>query len=146
MPRQMVEILTGFMVKTYQEVYPQGRFEHLPQTVAQFFSSDTPVWWIETVENRQGEGGRQPVACIWLGNAIDQVYGDRCAHVLLLYVEPNHRRQGLATALMTTASAWATHRGDRQLGLQVFGVSEAAMQLYQKLGYQTQSLWMVKAL
>ncbi|HEY9801388.1 MAG TPA: GNAT family N-acetyltransferase, partial [Leptolyngbyaceae cyanobacterium] len=85
-----------------------------------------------------------PVACLWMGNAIDQIKGDRHAHIFLLYVVPEHRRRGIATALMDCAENWAKKRGDRQIGLQVFQSNAIALNLYNHLGYQTQSLWMVK--
>lgn len=132
--------LVEFMVKTYQELHPEGSFGHLQSTVEQFLSSDTPFWLVDVAP------GSPPVACLWLGNAIDQMRGDRCAHVLLLYVEPEHRRNGLGSALLAMAERWAQQRGDRQLGLQVFATSEAALHLYQKRGYQTQSVWMVREL
>jgi GNAT superfamily N-acetyltransferase len=132
--------LVEFMVKTYQELYPEGNFGHLQLTVEQFLSPDTPFWLVDVAS------GSPPVACLWLGNAVDQMRGDRCAHVLLLYVEPQYRRNGLGSALLAMAERWAQNRGDRQLGLQVFATSEAALQLYQKRGYQTQSLWMVRKL
>jgi len=96
-----------------------------------------------------GKGGQTTyewVACLWLGNAVDQVYGDRHAHIFLLYVVPEHRRRGVGTALMCHAEGWAKARGDRQIGLQVFEVNQSAMNLYRNLGYQTQSLWMLKPL
>ena len=34
---------------TYQELYPQQSFDHLAQTVEAYFSSQTPLWWIEQV-------------------------------------------------------------------------------------------------
>jgi len=81
-----------------------------------------------------------------VGNAIDQIGGSRHAHIFLLYVVPEHRRQGIGTALMRYVENWAIQRGDRQLGLQVFQSNQAALNLYNQLGYQTQSLWMVKSL
>jgi ribosomal protein S18 acetylase RimI-like enzyme len=87
-----------------------------------------------------------PVACLWVGNAIDQVSGDRHAHIFLLYVVPEHRRQGIGKALMQYVEKWAIARGDRQIGLQVFQSNQPALNLYNQLGYQTQSLWMLKEL
>ena len=81
-----------------------------------------------------------------MGNAIDQVRGDRHAHIFLLYVEPEHRRRGIGTALLRYLENWAIQRGDRQIGLQVFQSNQAALNLYNQLGYETQSLWMVKSL
>ena len=81
-----------------------------------------------------------------IGNAIDQVRGDRHAHIFLLYVVPEHRRIGIGTALMRYVESWARTKGDRQIGLQVFESNKAALNLYNQLGYQTQSLWMIKSL
>jgi ribosomal protein S18 acetylase RimI-like enzyme len=86
------------------------------------------------------------VACLWLGNTVDQVKGDRHAHIFLLYVIPEHRRKGIGSALMRHAEDWARARGDRQIGLQVFQSNQAARSLYHQLGYQTQSFWMLKSL
>ena len=83
---------------------------------------------------------------MWLGNAIDQQQGDRHSYVLALYVAPDHRRRGIATALLQQAQGWATARGDRQMGLQVFAANPGAIALYRKLGYQTHALWLTKSL
>ena len=81
-----------------------------------------------------------------MGNSIDQVRGDRHAHIFLLYVVSEHRRRGVGKALMQYVENWAITRGDRQIGLQVFKSNQPALNLYNQLGYQTQSLWMVKSL
>ena len=139
-----------FIKLAYQELFPeQEDFSHLARTVKQYLSKETPLWWVDA--DQVATSGslpveRQPVACIWLGNAIDQVEGDRHAHVFLLYVMPEHRRQGIGSALMRHAEDWARARGDRQIGLQVFQSNQPAVNLYDRLGYKTQSLWMVKPL
>ncbi|MEH2096977.1 GNAT family N-acetyltransferase [Nostoc sp.] len=163
-------LLLKFMQRTYQDLFPNKDFSHLEQTVKQYFSSDTPLWWVEE-EGEQGEQGEQgdkgtrgqgdkgnnytqfpipnsqfPIACLWVGNAIDQVQGNRHAHIFILYVVPEHRRRGIGTALMRYVENWAIQRGDRQIGLQVFQSNKPALNLYNQLGYQTQSLWMVKFL
>ncbi len=148
--------LVQFLQRSYQELFPEQNYAHLAQTVEKYFSSETPLWWVECVGNA-GEDTAQSasqevrkhsdwVGCLWLGNAIDQVYGDRHAHVFLLYVMPQHRRRGIGTALMRHAESWAKKRGDRKIGLQVFQANQPAVNLYHQLGYQTQSLWMVKPL
>jgi ribosomal protein S18 acetylase RimI-like enzyme len=81
-----------------------------------------------------------------VGNSIDQVRGDRHAHIFLLYVVSEHRRRGIGKALMEYVENWAMTRGDRQIGLQVFKSNQPALNLYNQLGYETQSLWMVKSL
>lgn len=136
-------MLVKFMQKTYQEVFAAQDFSHLARTVEQYFSQETPLWWVQSENLNQR---RSPVACLWVGNAIDQVIGDRHAHIFLLYVAPEHRRRGIATALMGQLENWAAARGDRQIGLQVFQANSNALNLYNQLGYQGQSLWMVKPL
>ncbi|WP_321206822.1 GNAT family N-acetyltransferase [Tolypothrix tenuis] len=152
-------LLVKFMQRSYQDIFPQADFSHLAQTVEQYFSSKTPLWWVEEAEGaeeaEEAEGEKKilspsspssPVACLWVGNAIDQVTGTRHAHIFLLYVLPEYRRRGIGTALMKYVENWANQRGDRQLGLQVFQSNQPALNLYHQLGYQTQSLWMVKSL
>lgn len=145
-------LLLKFMQQTYQDLFPNEDFSHLEQTVKQYFSSDTPLWWVEE-EREQGSNKESlfcaplpTIACLWVGNAIDQVQGNRHAHIFILYVAPEHRRRGIGTALMRYVENWATQRGDRQIGLQVFQSNKPALNLYNQLGYQTQSLWMVKFL
>jgi len=133
-------LLVKFMQRTYRELSPGGNFAHLAETVDLYFSRETPLWWVER------QGVLDPIACLWMGVAVDQVWGDRHAHIFLLYVVPTERRQGIGSALMQFVEAWARERGDRQISLQVFTSNQAALELYRTLGYQTQSHWMVKPL
>ncbi len=157
-------LLVKFMQLSYQELCHEQNFSHLGRTVEQYFSKETPLWWVDFVGKEQGDkkakgsegepppaslassASPAPVACLWVGNAVDQVTGDRHAHIFLLYVKPDYRRQGIGKALMRYVENWALSRGDRQIGLQVFGSNTPALNLYQQLGYATQSLWMVKHL
>lgn len=143
------------MQRTYQDLSPGQDFSHLARTVEQYLSKETPLWWVDFGGEGQDESNLlplasrllpQPVACLWVGNAIDQVRGDRHPHIFLLYVKPEHRRRGVGKALMRYVENWAIAKGDRQIGLQVFQSNSSAINLYNQLGYQTQSLWMVKSL
>lgn len=156
-------LLLRFLTRSYQESFPaahtpdssaaaiQNRndFSHLAATIDRYFSLETPLWWVAP-EDESARGGaasyRPKIACLWMGNAIDQVNGDRYAHIFLLYVVPEHRRRGIGSALMKQAQQWAAARGDRQIGLQVFCHNRAALDLYRRLGYREQSLLMVKKL
>ncbi len=135
--------LVKFMQQTYQERSPDQDFSHLSQTVRQYLTEQTPFWLVERFAPDNQEV-LNPMGCLWLGNAIDQVTGDRYTHILLLYVEPAHRRQGIGSALIAHAENWAQKRGDRQIGLQVFCDNHAGLNLYQNLGYQAQSFSMLK--
>ncbi|NET08128.1 MAG: GNAT family N-acetyltransferase [Symploca sp. SIO2B6] len=149
--RRQRATLVKFIQLSYQELFPeQDDFSHLAETVEKYFSQETPLWLVNKAEVVTSElpssNYTQPVACLWMGNAIDQVKGDRYAHIFLLYVMPEYRRQGIGSVLMRHAEDWVRARGDRQLGLQVFPNNQPALNLYHRLGYQTQSLWMVKNL
>jgi ribosomal protein S18 acetylase RimI-like enzyme len=133
-------LLVKFMQRTYEELYPDQSFAHLAQTVEMHLTAETLLWWV------RAEGETSPIACLWIGNATDQIVGDRHAYIFLLYVSPEHRHRGIGSALMLRAESWAKKRGDRQIGLQVFNDNQPALNLYQKLGYQPHSLWMVKPL
>lgn len=129
------------MQRTYQELYPEQRLAHLAYTVEQHLSANASLWWVEPIPAPQ-----LPIACLWLGRAIDQVTGNRHTYVFLLYVNPEHRKRGVGSALMHHAEAWAKQQGDRQIGLQVFHHNQPALNLYNRLGYEVQSLTLVKPL
>lgn len=134
------------MQRTYQDIFPNQDFSHLSKTVEQYLSSETPLWWVNFTDTETLTQESSPVACLWMGNAIDQITGQRHAHLFLLYVVPEHRRRGVGKALMEYAQTWARARGDKQIGLQVFSSNTPALNLYNQLGFQTQSLWMIKPL
>lgn len=138
-------LLVEFMQRTYQELCPGRNFDHLAQTVEQYFSEQTPYWWVQ-VEFSSTNRLAQAVACLWLGHAVDQVRGDRHTHIFLLYVAPEHRRHGIGSALVHYTEEWARARGEQQIGLQVFQFNHTALAFYRSLGYQPQALWMVKPL
>jgi ribosomal protein S18 acetylase RimI-like enzyme len=129
--------LLKFLRITYEEIFPGNSLTHLNDTVEQYFSRDTPLWWVLTPAQLR-------IGCLWLGSAIDQSSGIRHAHIFLLYVKPEHRRQGIAKALMQVSETWAQQRGDRQISLQVFADNRPAVQLYEALGYHTESYSMLK--
>ncbi len=148
-------LLLKFMNCTYRELSPNGCFSHLADTIEQYFSNQTPLWWVEvgcqegSPENNTPFSPLQsisPIACLWMGNAVDQLQGQRIAHIFLLYVHPDHRRRKIGSALITHAENWAKKRGSQQISLQVFSHNQPALNLYQKLGYQTQSISMLKSL
>ncbi|MGB6298329.1 MAG: GNAT family N-acetyltransferase [Rivularia sp. (in: cyanobacteria)] len=144
-------LLVKFMQRTYQDMFGRQDFSHLSQTVGQYLSPDTPLWWVEHSAQKKEQVDidifpTRPIACLWMGNAIDQISGLRHAHIFLLYVTPSHRRKGIGTALMQYAENWAKQRGDNQIALQVFQTNTPALNLYNQLGYQIQSLWMIKPL
>jgi len=133
-------LLYKFLQLTYRELFPDlQNFSSLGETVEQLFANTTPLWWVDTPTG-------EAIGCLWLGTAIDQSLGERYSQIFLLYVVPDHRRRGIGKALVQQGEIWAKRRGDRQIGLQVFVDNQKAINLYQNLGYKTQSLLMIKSL
>jgi GNAT superfamily N-acetyltransferase len=135
--------LLRFLQVTYQELYPhQQDYQHLQFTVDRYFTHQTPVWFVTTIERDRP----MQIACIWVGIAIDQITGNRHPNIFLLYVDPVYRRQGIGRALMQHIEMWAKTQGYTQIGLQVFTTDRPAIELYQKLGYQSRSISMMREL
>lgn len=136
-----VASLLQFLQVTYRELYPQQQdYQHLEFTVDRYFTPQTPLWFV------LAEDGAVQIACMWVGIAIDQITGKRHPNIFLLYVEPAYRRQGIARALMQNVERWAKSQGYTQIGLQVFTTDRPAISLYEKLGYRTRSISMMREL
>jgi GNAT superfamily N-acetyltransferase len=133
-------IVVKFMERTYSELNPQQPISHLAATVDRYLGRETPLWWVTTTANPSDS----PVAGLWLGQATDQRSGVLHPYVLLLYVVPDHRRRGIAMALLMVAETWAQQQGHRQISLQVFSDNQAAQALYTSLGYQPEAVLMKK--
>lgn len=132
-------VLLKFLLQAYQEHYPTHSFQHLETTLEQYWSEQTPVWFVE-------HDNSCPVGCLWIGSGYEQVTGDRYSHIFLIYVAPEHRCQGLGQRLLFHAEGWAKARGDNALGLQVFVDNSIAQALYNKMGYQPRSTFLFKQL
>ncbi|MDJ1183860.1 GNAT family N-acetyltransferase [Roseofilum casamattae] len=144
--------LVKFMHQTYAELFPGQDFSHLNQAIDLHFSQTTPLWWVEKAEDPEisdflsSTPRAEPVGCLWMGRAVDQINGAQHSHIFLLYIIPEHRRQGLGSALMERAETYAKQAGEQQMSLQVFCDNQPAIALYDKLGFQSLSTWMVKRL
>ena len=132
-------LLLKFLHRSYREAYPEAGFAHLQNTLYNYFTADTPLWW---ARNKAGV----VVGCLWLGSSIDQITGDRHSHIFLIYVLPNYRRRGIGSALMQIAEDHAKAQGDRQITLQVFTVNETAQRLYENRDFHPHAVLMSKSL
>jgi N-acetylglutamate synthase len=65
---------------------------------------------------------RGHVSGLWLGLAT-------------IWVDPGHRRRGIATAMMRALGHWAARRGARQVYLQVAAANADAIAAYERLGF-----------
>ena len=139
--------LVKFMQRAYRDLGATETGDHLADTVSRHFTASSKLWWLIGPQSFLSSGlpglqRHEPVGCLWLGESIDQRNGCRQAYVFLLYVAASHRRKGLGSALMQHAHYWAKEQNYQQVNLQVFEDNEAALSLYQKLGYTSQARWM----
>jgi ribosomal protein S18 acetylase RimI-like enzyme len=137
------KLLLQLLHQAYQELCPTAELSHLAQTVEQLWSDPVGLWFFEST---RPELLGQPLGCLWLGNAVDQISGDRYTHIFLLYVSPAHRRRGLGTAMMEHAQAWAIQQGHTQIGLHVLVNNVSAHALYRGLGYSQHAAFLIKSL
>lgn len=126
---------------------------HLMEFIERYLSPESPLWWVESLATPEPQALsplfraiQNPLGCLWLARSTDQLTGQRHTHILLLYVHPAHRRQGIGSALMQWAFTWARQKGDQQVSLQVFAWNQAALEMYQKFGFETKFLGMTKVL
>lgn len=143
--------LVKVMQRAYRELGAADSLSHLADTVERHLSSQSQLWWLTTHEGKPPVGlpgvrQPEPIGCLWLGEATDQRSGQKQAYIFLVYVAADYRRRGLARAMMDYAHRWARLRGYKQIGLQAFTTNQAAMQLYQKLEYSPQAVWMMREL
>lgn len=96
--------------------------------------SSVPAW------KRLLERVRMRAAGIWVPDVAAGlvVCSGNLAAVYSVAVHPDHRREGIARRMMQSATAWAVDRGADTMFLQVHGENDAAIGLYDALGYQEQ--------
>jgi ribosomal protein S18 acetylase RimI-like enzyme len=68
------------------------------------------------------------------------------AYVWDLVVDRDARRQGVGRALMAAVEAWARERGAAECRLDVFDFNDAAIALYDRVGYRPRSHSLAKRL
>ncbi len=74
----------------------------------------------------------------------DGVTEEPCGYVSLLAVDEKAEGLGIARRLMEEAEAWARARGYRLLSLDVFADNRHAVAFYERRGFRTETLRMVK--
>jgi len=70
----------------------------------------------------------------------DYFTGEPHAHVEVLAVEAQAEGRGVARQLMAAVEEWARQRGYRRITLNVFPANERARVLYERLGYQPETI------
>ncbi len=91
-----------------------------------------------------GEGQR--VGFIWVDQVRSAFTGTLHAYILEIFVADEYRGQGIGSLLMAQAETWAREHQLARIGLSVATHNAVAIELYEKLGYETETLRMFKNL
>jgi GNAT superfamily N-acetyltransferase len=91
----------------------------------------TYMGWIVHLPSGEAVGGAGITLLPWPPGP--QGMGDRLAFVYNVYIEPQHRRRGLARRLMETIHAWCRQQGITSAAL---NSSAEGQRLYESLGYR----------
>ena len=91
------------------------------------------------------EGGRI-AGFMYLVTTSDFYTKEKHGHVSDLVVAREGEGRGVGRALLAAGEEWARERGYRLLSLKVFGDNERARRLYERIGYATDTIKMVKSL
>ena len=110
-----------------------------------FLPEPSPAWWELTAGTAEPSPAQRHVLTtgeIGYGvaegtaGAVRAAVAGELLHVSRLAVRPEHRRRGLAKALMAASGAWAAERGATGCVLQVAVDNAPALALYEALGFR----------
>jgi len=76
----------------------------------------------------------------------DEISGETCGTVTLLAISPCAQGLGIGKQLMNAAESWAKSQGYRLLHLEVFANNNNAKGFYQSMGFEPETLHMIKPL
>jgi GNAT superfamily N-acetyltransferase len=92
------------------------------------------------------EQSGDPLGFAFLEPAVDYFSGEKHGHVGMIAVTEAAEGRGAGASLMRAAEDWARSRGYPKLTLNVFEGNHRARQVYERFGYQVETLRYVKLL
>jgi GNAT superfamily N-acetyltransferase len=87
-----------------------------------------------------------PAGFVFLEPAVDYFSGERHGHLGMIAVTAEAEGRGAGGALMRAAERWARDCGYSKLTLNVFEGNQRARQVYERFGYQVETVRYVKVL
>ena len=79
------------------------------------------------------------VGSLWMGESVDQFTYDGTGYILGIFVEPEFRRYGIGSYLLSVAESWCRDKGFLNISLNVGWYNEGARLFYESHGYKVRS-------
>ncbi len=76
----------------------------------------------------------------------DDVLGEACGYVALLAVKREYEGKGVARSLVEEAERWARGMGFSRIALDVFASNDHALKVYERAGFQPETVRVIKKL
>lgn len=92
------------------------------------------------------EQNKVPLGFIHTCSYKDEISNEACGTVPLLGVCSKAQGMGVGQALIKAAEGWSKEQGYRLLHLEVFSNNDKAKSFYQKLGFEAETIHMIKEL
>ncbi|MHC5247785.1 GNAT family N-acetyltransferase [Enterococcus sp. LJL90] len=105
----------------------------------------------EDLKNKSGQiltikDGKKLLGFIQLQAEVDWISGEEYGYISRLVVSKEAEGQGLGQKLISLTEKWAMENEYKAIGLNVFLQNTKAVTFYEKLGYQTKTIKMMKGL
>lgn len=137
---ELVPRLHEFGPPPWRTIDQMNAAEHADLTRALASLDDAAALF--AVAERQPDG--VPLGFVYVGTSVDFFTGEQHAHVKDLVVAKAGEGQGVARRLLDAADGWTRERGYRFITLSVFPDNARALQLYERAGFRTDVLRMLK--
>jgi len=139
--------LTGLLGRLADFEVPSWR------TAAEIADADGPIL-LDALHRPQGDTvilvaekpAGTPAGYAFVSTKVDYFTRVRHAHVEVLAVSPEVEGRGVGRALLEAAEQWAAARGDVQITLNVWWQNTRARSVYDRLGYQPETIHLRKNL
>jgi len=122
---------------------------HKDETVQNFQDGYIAEMMAETTAQNLtliAEKDGSPEGFIHMREHKDEISGEACGTVPLLAVTEKAQGTGIGRFLIKAAENWAKERDFRLLHLEVFSANRQARGFYQNLGFQEETITMIKSL